>query len=124
LHVTIASASPHEVNLIEPLVATAPALIDRAQRLVYDKAADSAALRRRLQAWGLRLIHPFIQRRGQSPRQLPARDRNYYAQRWKIERTFAWLKQLRRLNTRWEYHAHLHQGFWQLGCLFTILKTF
>ncbi len=46
------------------------------------------------------------------------------AHRWKVERTFAWLKNLRRLTTRWEYHPHLHEAFWQLGCLYTILKQF
>lgn len=124
LHADISSASPHEVKLIEPLVATAPPLVDKAKRLVYDKAADSEPLRWRLRAWGLRLIHPFIQRRNQPERKLPPRDQRHYSHRWKIERTFAWLKHLRRLTTRWEYHAHLHLGFWQLGCLITILKAF
>ena len=44
--------------------------------------------------------------------------------RWTIEWTFGWLKHLRRLTTRWEYHAHLHLGFWQLACLLTILNAF
>jgi len=26
------------------------------------------------------------------------------------------------LGMRWEYHAFLFEGFWQLGCVFTILK--
>jgi transposase len=124
LHADISSASPHEVKLIEPLVATAPALVDNAVRLVYDKAADSEPLRQRLKSWGLRLIHPFIKRRNQPERKLPPRDLKHYRHRWKIERTFGWLKHFRRLTSRWEYHAHLHLGFWQLGCLITILKAF
>jgi transposase len=36
---------------------------------------------------------------------LPPRDQKHYGHRWTIERTFGWLKHLRRLNTRWEYHA-------------------
>lgn len=124
MHADISSASPHEVKLIEPLVATAPALVDQATRLVYDKAADSEPLRRRLKSWGLRLIHPFIKRRNQPERKLSRRDQQHYSHRWKIERTFAWLKNFRRLTSRWEYHGHLHLGFWQLGCLITILKAF
>jgi hypothetical protein len=55
---------------------------------------------------------------------LPPRDQKHYSHRLTIGRTFGWLKYLRRLSTRWEYHAHLHLGFWQHGCLFTILKAF
>ncbi len=100
LHADISSASPHEVKLIEPMVATAPALVDKAKRLVYDKAADSEPLGWRLRGGGLRLIHPFIKRRNQPERKLPPRDQRYYNHRWKIERTFSYLKQLRWLTTR------------------------
>lgn len=103
---------------------TAPALIDKSKRLIYDKAADSEPLCRRLKHWGLRLIHPFIKRRNQPERKLLPRDQKHDSHRWKIERTFGWLKHFRRLTTRWEYHADLHLGFWQLGCLFAIHKAF
>jgi len=118
------SASPHEVNLVEPLVLRSQVRLPRRTRLLYDKAADSAALRRRFGWLGIRLIAPFRKKRDGSRRRLSARDQTHYSTGWKVERTFAWLKQLRRLGMRWEYHAHLFEGFCQLGCLFIILKGF
>ena len=122
LGVMVTSASPHEVKLIEPLLEHTQHDLPVQTRLLYDKAADSTPLRERLKARGLRLIAPFIRRRHQRPRRLPKGDQRLYAHRWKIERTFGWLKHFRRLTTRWEYHPELHLGFWQLACLFTILR--
>lgn len=120
----VTSASPHEVRLIEPLVDGALVDLPKRARLLYDKAADSRSLRDGLRWLGVRLISPFRKKRDGTQKSMCQRDRRHYAHRYKVERTFSWLKRLRRLATRWEYHAHLFQGFWQLGCLFTILKTF
>ena len=43
----IESASPHEVNLVEPLIANR-VIRRRPKKLIYDKAADSDPLRFRL----------------------------------------------------------------------------
>src|ERR1043165_5628788 len=57
LAVDIASASPHEVTLIEPLLERR--LLRRLpQRLIYDLAADSDPLRARLRKRGIDLICP------------------------------------------------------------------
>jgi transposase len=37
-------------------------------------------------------------------------------ERWVVERTFAWLHNLRRLRTRYERCAELHLAFMLLGC--------
>jgi transposase len=37
-------------------------------------------------------------------------------QRWVVERTFAWLHNLRRLRTRYERAPELHEAFLHLGC--------
>jgi Transposase DDE domain len=37
-------------------------------------------------------------------------------QRWVVERTFAWLHNLRRLRTRYERDPELHLAFMLLGC--------
>jgi transposase len=42
--------------------------------------------------------------------------------RYRIERTFSWLQNCRRLITRWEYCAELFEGFVHLVCLYTIIK--
>ena len=53
--VDTASASPHEVNLIEPLLEKR--LVRRKpKRLIYDMAADSDPLRKRLRRRGIELI--------------------------------------------------------------------
>ena len=66
LGVELASASPHEVTLIEPLLAqiavprTGPGRPrSRFPRLIYDRAADSDPLRDRLAKRGIDLICPI-----------------------------------------------------------------
>lgn len=71
LGVELASASPHEVTLIEPLLAQVPRQgpgrpRSRFPRLIYDRAADSDPLRDRLAKRGIDLICP-IARIGKSP---------------------------------------------------------
>ncbi len=81
--VEVHSASPHEVTLIESLLSHNVRWANRARRLIYDKAADSATLRRRVRRFGLRLIAPYRRRVNQkTARRLPLRDRNYYAIRY------------------------------------------
>ena len=36
--------------------------------------------------------------------------------RWVVERTFAWLNQMRRLRIRYERRADIHEAFLHLGC--------
>jgi transposase len=36
--------------------------------------------------------------------------------RWVVERAFAWLHQFKRLRTRYERRADLHQGLLELAC--------
>lgn len=122
--VTVTSASPHEVKLIESLLDANQIDGKESKRLVYDRAADSQELKKRLKDAGIDLICPPVNRRNQKPRHMSKRDRRHYQHRWKIERTIGWLKHLRRLTTRWEYLPELHLAFWQLASLFTILRGF
>ncbi len=119
------SASPHEVKFIELLVMTMVVLIRRRAKLLYDKAADSDRLRRRLRVLhDITLIAPYRKVKGQPRQRLTARQSTLYRLRYKIERTNAWMKWYRRLQVRQEYHSHLYKGFWILGIVFTILKGF
>jgi transposase len=45
-----------------------------------------------------------------------------YLRRWKIERLFAWLKNFRRISSRWERHATNFLGTVQLGCVLILLR--
>ena len=122
LSVTVASASPHEVTLIEPLLQNR-ILRRRPERLIYDAAADSDPLRERLARRGIELICPHRRNRSK-PATQDGRSLRRYRRRWKIERSIGWLQNFRRLVTRYEYHAYLFLGFVQLACLIIVLRHF
>src|SRR5271170_4386248 len=122
LGVDIASASPAEVKLIEPLLEKR-VLRKRPKRLIYDRAADSDPLRKRLAKRCIELICPH--RRGRKrPATQDGRALRRYRRRWKIERSISWLFNYRRLVVRYERHDFLFRGFIQLACAFTLLKRF
>jgi transposase len=123
LKVTAHSASHHEVRLIKPLLEKHLCFHTKPKRLIYDKAADAGWLRRSFQRLNIRLIAPFRKRKKQpKPKPFPQRDQNFFKNRWRVERTIGWLKNFRRLQTRYDYYASHFLGFWTLGNLFTILR--
>ena len=122
LGIDTASASPHEVTLIEPLLENR-VLRRKPQRLIYDAAADSDPLRERLWRRGIELICPHRSNRTKPPTQ-DGRAFRRYRRRWKVERSIGWLQNYRRLVTHYEYHADLFHGFVQLGCLIVVLGRF
>lgn len=72
-----------------------------------DRGYDAAAIRHGLRA---RHILPLLaMRRTKIGSGLGRR-------RWVIERTFAWLSQLRRLRDRYDKRADIHEAFLSLGC--------
>jgi transposase len=118
----VASASPHEVTLIEPLLEKR-ILPHKPRRLIYDLAADSDPLRARLAKRGIELVCPHRENRKKPPTQ-DGRKLRRYRRRWKIERSIGWLQNFRRLVTRYEYYAHLFHGFVQLACLIVVMRRF
>lgn len=118
----IASASQAEVKLIERLI-TKRTSRRRPRRLLYDRAADSDPLRRRLKTRQIELICPHRKNRQRTPTQDGRRLRRY-KKRWKVERTISWLFNFRRLTVRYEHYDHLFLGFIQLACFYTILRGF
>lgn len=118
----IESASPHEVNLIEPLVQNR-VLRRRPQKLIYDLAADSDPLRLRLFKRGIDLIAPHKRNRVK-PATQDGRKFKRYRKRWKVERSISWLQNFRRLVTRYEFYHYLFQGFVNLACLVQVAKRF
>jgi transposase len=117
-----ASASPHEVTLIERLLENR-VLRKKPRRLIYDEAADSDPLRKRLQARGIELVCRHRRNRVKPPTQ-DGRKLRRFRRRWKVERSISWLQNFRRLVTRYEFHAHLFHGFVQLACLIVVLGRF
>jgi len=121
--VGIASASPHETQLVEATLqqrftAAAP------ERMIGDRAYDSDPLDARLAAaYGTRLIAPHRYNRSR-PQTQDGRALRRYCRRWKIERLFAWLHNFRRLVIRWEYHEANFLGLVQLGCVLILMRNY
>ena len=88
--------------------------------MIGDKAYDSDRLDERLrEEQGVELIAPNRRKRRRTQDRRPLRR---YLRRWKIERLFAWLKNFRRLTSRWERHAFNFLGMVQLGCVLILLR--
>jgi transposase len=116
----LASASPGEVTLLEPTLDKL-LLPHTPWHLIADRAYDSDKLRTRLQARHIQLICPH--RRGRvRPSLQDGRSLRRYRKRWKIERTFAWLGNFRRLVVRYERKIALYRGFFHLACLLITLR--
>ena len=114
------AANHSEVTTIQTLVDQCPPH-GKPRRLMYDKAADADWLREHLQSRGIELICPHRENR-KKPSLQDGRSLRRYERRYRIERTFSWLQNCRRLITRWEYYSELFEGFVHLACLYTITK--
>jgi len=119
------SASPAEVKLAGQTLATVRVKSrngqakTRPRQLVADRAYDSRAFRQSLRKRGIKACIPprrrpknWCKKRG---RPVTA-DRETYKQRFKVERSFAWMGNYRRLLIRWEHHLCVYRGF----CLFAL----
>jgi transposase len=115
-----ASASPHEVALVEPTLASG-FLKEEPKRLVGDKAYDSDPLDETLKERGIEMIAPHRNNRKKRKTQ-DGRKLRRYKRRWKVERLFAWLQNFRRLVVRYEYKDENFLGMAQLGCIAILLR--
>jgi transposase len=75
--------------------------------VVADRGYDSDKHRRLLRA---RRIRPVIARR------YSEHGSRLGHTRWVVERTFAWLHNLKRLLVRYDRRAEIHEAFLALGC--------
>ena len=132
----VESAAPHEVKLAERTLRTVrvPRAAGgkggrprtRPKEVVADKAFDSRALREWLRSRGIKATIPRYERG--SKRKRPRRGRPplppalTYRSRWKIERTFAWLQNHRRLEIRRERLLSTFRAFVTLACCLILLK--
>lgn len=125
LSVISSSAAESEREQVEPLIEQSKVLTGKPGRpkkrpdaIQGDKGYDSGALRERIRQRG---ITPMIPRRLWSNRKPPkGRPPNKPVDRWKVERTFAWLqRKYRRLVVRWERRNKYWKGFVMVAvCLF------
>lgn len=47
-----------------------------------------------------------------------------YRRRWKVERTFAWLGNFRRLVVRWDRSLTIYRAFFYIACLIIALSSY
>ena len=129
LGITTHSASPAEVRLApETLEAIRVPRAgpgrprSRPQRLIADKGYDSDPFRNYLASKGIELIAPHRCNR-KKPATQDGRPLRRYRRRWKIERTFAWMGNFRRLVVRWDRSAEIYQAFLHVACLLISLRA-
>lgn len=123
LGVYVASATPHEIKLIEPTLDKTALLKNHEGYLVADRAYDSDPLRDRLAQRGLELICPHKINRCKPKRQ-DGRKLRRYRHRWIIERTIAWLQNYRRVAVRWDRKVDIYRAFVHLACVMILLNRF
>jgi transposase len=118
LAVSLTGGNRHDVTELMALVDAIPAVTgcrgrprQRPDVLYADRAYDYNKYRRLLRGKG---ISTRIARRG------VAHGSGLGAFRWVVERTIAWYHGFRRLRTRWERRADIHEAFLGLAtCIIT-----
>ena len=123
------SASPAEVTLVEKTLAAIRVPHGSQggrprrypERLIGDKAYDSDKVRRHLRRHRTELIAPHRSNRVRAATQ-DGRPLRRYRRRWKIERTFAWLGNCRRLVVRWDRSSLIYGAFFHIACFMIVLR--
>src|SRR5262249_29681544 len=86
----------------------------RPQRLGLDKGYESDPLRQALRRRRIIPIASYRRNRQQAAVHAPAKERHhrrYCRQRWKVERSFAWINRLRRLDRFLEVNQKSYRAF-------------
>ena len=109
LSVSIQSASPHEVKLVEKVLEER-FIEPLPEKLIGDKAYDSDPLDEVLRQQGIDMIAPHRRNRKTKKTQ-DGRKLRRYKRRWKVERFFAWLLNYRRCVTQYEYKVENYKAF-------------
>lgn len=128
---TLASAQDHDVRWAQPTLALVRVPQRRGRprtrlpQLTADKGYDSRAVRQWLRARGTASCIPLRtyahrHQRGRRPQALP----RFAHERWRVERSFAWLQQFRRLAVRWDHSLVAYHGFVTVACIVICLRKF
>ena len=124
LAIAIADGSKHDISLTDRTL-DAAFLDELPPKLVGDKAWDSGKLKARLEEErNVELIAPVRGGKRPGKRKQDGRKMRRYQRRWVVERLFAWLKQFRRVATRWDRYAENYFGFAQLACVVILMRSF
>ena len=124
LAVTIAEGNRHDIVLTDRTL-DAAFVGELPPKLVGDKAWDSATLQKRLDVErNIELIAPKRGGQRASKRKQDGRSFRRYKRRWKVERLFSWLKNFRRVATRWERRAENYLGMVHVACIIILFRRF
>ena len=118
--VSVGSASPHEVTLVEATL-DERFIADLPERLIGDRAYDSDPLDERMAEMGIEMIAPHKRNR-RKPKTRDGRPLTRYRRRWLVERLFAWLQNFRRLISRHEYRMENYLGFVHLAYIIILMR--
>ena len=121
LAVSVGSAAPHEVTLVEDTL-DKRFIEEMPERLIGDRAYDSDLLDASLQKQGIEMIAPHKSNR-KKPATQDRRVLRRYKRRWKIERLFAWLQNFRRIQVRHDRSLNNYLAFVLLGCMIIFLRN-
>jgi transposase len=119
------SAQPHEITLASQTLKTIRVPQKRGRprtrpkSLAADKAYDSRTFRTELRKRGIRAAIPTFERRKRKKPKCgrPIKAGELFKSRWKVERSFAWMDNCRRLVVRWERSLHTYKAF----CLIALI---
>jgi transposase len=125
----VAAASPAEVTLLAPTLATvrvsrahrAGRPRQRPERLIADRGYDSNAVRAALATRGIQPIIPARSNNRRATHQ-DGRCLRRYRRRWIVERSHAWLYNFRRLVVRYERSVAIYTALVHLACALITLK--
>jgi len=115
LSVVLTGANRNDITQLLPLLDAVPGVNGkrgqpqkRPQAVHGDRAYDSQPHRKELRRRG---IKPLL-----AKRRVP-HGSGLGKSRWVVERSFAWLHDLRRLRVRYERRADIHEAFLKLACV-------
>ncbi|WKZ18105.1 MAG: IS5 family transposase [Candidatus Jettenia sp. CY-1] len=114
-------ASPSEVKLFMPTLATVQIKTHQPQRLIADKGYDSNEIRKRLKDRGIEPIIPARKNNCKATDQ-DGRKLHRYRSRRIVERTIAWLQNFRRLVVRYERSVTIYSALVHMACALIALK--
>ena len=119
--VSVGSASPHEVRLVEETL-DKRLVEEKPERLIGDRAYDSDPLDERLAKQGILLIAPHKRNR-KKPKTQDDRGLRRYRRRWKVEQLFAWLQNYHRSLVRYDRFLENYLAFVHLACIVIFVRN-
>ena len=123
LGMATAAADVSEQELLMPALDDVPVEIPPGTPVIADKGHDSDPVRDELGEAGYEPIIPHRRNRVKPSRNDGRRLRRY-RQRWKIERTNAWLHCYRGLAVRWSHYSFLYDGMVYIAFIHMALQRF